>query len=425
MTLDDRPAELFADGMGTENSGPLVAALITMIRPRRIIEIGSGDSTLAIAAGVERAVAEHGRDGAVLDSGTPSQRRTVLAPGHARGEYRPRFWSFDDGTGEGSTQQLVERYFRGHGERFDFVELVNANFFDVPAAVLDETGPFDFAWVDAGSLIDDARFLHILWPRIAAGGILALHDPYWPSMVEHADDTQSLESVPSPLWQAIMHSHPDDVEVFTLPELHKYRQTGVGLIRKRLPLEAPRESEFTAEMVAMTGAPVRFASLGFHDPDRLTDTAVDTLRTMADPANRAVLFAVGSGVDSVAELARTLRMSARAITGCLTRLFALGLLAKRDERIVVDDEHWTRFLGLTKKTPRTPRPKFFTADRPAFLRIIADQLSSDRWAPEPHVNELCSVFDDDFATLRRELVDKQYLERDDATATYRRRTDSQ
>jgi predicted O-methyltransferase YrrM len=394
MTPDDRPAGLFAEGMGTENSGPLIAALVTLIRPRRIIEIGSGDSTLAIAASIERAVAEHGRDGDILDSGVRSQRRSVLAPGHARGEYLPRFWSYDDGSGAGSTQASVERHFRGQGERFGFVELVNANFFDVPAPVLDENGPFDFAWVDAGSLIDDARFLHVLWPRIAAGGILALHDPYWPSMVDHDDDTQSLESVPSPLWQAIMHSHPDDVEVFTLPERHKYRQTGVGLIRKRLSLEAPRESEFTEEMVAMTDAPVRFASLG---------------------------FAVGSGADSVAELGRRLPMPARAIAGCLTRLFALGMLAKQDERIVVDDEQWTRFLGLSKKAPRSPRPKFFTADRPAFLRIIADQLSADRWAPESHVNELCSVFDDDFATLRRELVDKGYLERADTTATYRRR----
>lgn len=367
----------------SQETSALLSGLVRTIRPERTLSIGAGDATIALSLALESAVGDGGS---------------------------PRLWSIDGG------DSAVRRFIAEHSPRFDFVEPVDADLLDLPSQFFLNAGPLDFAWVDGGSLVDDTRLLRALWPHIGAGGILALHDPY----VRAESTAQEDESVPSPLWNAITRYRPDDVEVLTLPALHDDRRTGIGLIRKRSHRETPRHASFTDEMVAMTGHPMRFETIGFHDENSLRDKATNLLQVLADDDIRTVLFAIGSGTGTLADLAGRTGLSSSTINKAVGRLFSLSIVDRVDERLVVDAATFDQFRSVQRTTPASTNMARYSRNRPDFLEKVASQISSTTWVSEQHVNDLCRFFDEDVATFRRELVDKSYLERHLDGSRYKR-----
>ncbi|MGF6884624.1 putative O-methyltransferase YrrM [Nocardia sp. GAS34] len=366
----------------------LIAALVRMLRPATILGIGADDSAALLALAAESAIHEQ-----------PNSR------------YRPAIVVFEHNTSVSAAATRAHQFLSEQQERFDFLERRGTTVFDEPLNGLDRLGCFDLVFVATGSIVDHARLLRILWPRIAPGGVLAFRNPYLSG--SELDSTP----VPHPLWAAILHSHPDDVEVFSVPLVGRSGEMGIGLVRRRFPSETPSVSSFEREMAALCGAPIPFTHMNFHNPDRLADQAVDTLRMLADPSIRSVVFAVGSGSTSVSTLQSRLSMTQRKITAAVARLSATGVLVRAQGGLAVSDEFWSRFLALEKRAPSSSQAKPLT-DRALFLGAIANHLSPTDWVEESHVNELCSLFDPDFATLRRELVDKGHLVR--AQGRYKR-----
>ncbi|OZD70704.1 hypothetical protein CH272_25205 [Rhodococcus sp. 05-340-1] len=351
----------------TARADAVLSGLATVMQPKSAITVGSARTAIALASALERS--------------------TTAAV--------PRLRTFATDPSDSSVDDFVQE----HRPKFDFVESVTDSLFDLSPRNLRDIGPFDLAWIDGESLVEDARFLRTLWPHVAVGGVLAVENSYLP-----AGD--------NPLWNAIVRFGADDVETLTLP--------GIGLMRKRS--EPPREVDFTDEMMSATGVPVRFESIGVHDDAPLLDHATGVLHVLADPDLRAVLFAIGSGVSTVAELQSHTSLADRALHKAVARLFALSVVTRVDDRLVVDENTFESFRDLPRTTPPPTRMARYSRDRAEFLNAIAQQLSSTTWASEHQVNELCRFFDDDYATLRRELVDTGFLERDGAGSMYRARS---
>ncbi|MCZ4562928.1 DUF2087 domain-containing protein [Rhodococcus sp. IEGM 1401] len=289
-------------------------------------------------------------------------------------EVSPQLWNFVAGPSESVTESL----------------------FDLPPRSLEEIGPVDLVWINGESLVTNARILRALWPHVAEGGVLAVQNSFSPAGS-------------NPLWNAILRFGADDIETLTLP--------GIGLLRKRS--EPVREVDFTDEMVSATGVPLRFESIGVHDDAPLLDHATGVLHALADSDLRAVLFAIGSGVSTVAALQSHTSLSVRATHKAIARLLTLSVVTRVGDRLVVDENTLKSFRNLPRTTPPPTDMPRHSRDRGEFLRAIARQLSTTGWSSERQVNELCSFFDDDYATLRRELVDAGFLERNSAGSMYR------
>nr|WP_314142530.1 DUF2087 domain-containing protein [uncultured Rhodococcus sp.] len=356
----------------TGSSSEILSGLVTLIRPTNVLSVGSGSSTIALARALE------------------SVGRGIA----------PRLVSFADDGGDSS----VERFARENRPRFDFVEPIDGSLFDMPPRHLRDVGPFDLVWIDGESLAADARFVRALWPHVRSNGILAMENSYLPAEA-------------NPLWNAILRFCADDVEAMTLPRADADDSTGVGLLRRRP--DPVREVNFTDDMVAATGVPLRFESIGIHDDAPLPGRATGVLHALADPDLRTVLFAIGSGITTVAALQSHTGLPGRALHKAIARLFALSVVTRVDDRLVVDEKTFEEFRELPRTTPPPTQMSRYTRDRTEFLKAIAYQLSSTTWSSEHQVNELCRFFDDDYATLRRELVDTGFLERNSAGSMYR------
>ena len=355
-----------------DSSFEILSGLVRLLRPTSVLSVGSGSSTLALARALE-------------SSGCGST---------------PRLLSFADHDGDSS----VERFARENRPRFDFVEPIDGSLFDMPPRHLRDVGPFDLVWIDGESLVTDARFVRALWPHVGPNGILAIENSYLPAEA-------------NPLWNAILRFCADDVEALTLPRVDADDSMGVGLLRRRS--DSAREVNFTDDMVAVTGVPLRFESIGVHDDAPLPDRATGVLHVLADPDLRTVLFAIGSGISTVVALQSHSGLPGRALHKAIARLFALSVVTRVDDRLVIDEKTFEEFLKLPRTTPQPTQVSRYTRDRPEFLKVIAQQLSSTTWSSENQVNELCRFFDDDYATLRRELVDTGFLERNSAGSMYR------
>ncbi|QII04709.1 DUF2087 domain-containing protein [Rhodococcoides fascians A25f] len=354
------------------NAPEVLAALATIVRPQRILTLASASATIALTRAVE------------LSAPMVSTRiRSVVTD---------------------PNDSSVEDFVRGNQPKFDFLEPISGSVFDLPARHLHDIGPFDLVWIGSDSLVRDARFLHCVWPHVAAGGVVAIDNA-----MRHADA--------NPLWNAILRFAADDIETLTLPALGMGNATAIGLLRRRT--ESLRPVNFTDEMVAATGVPVRFESIGIHDDPSLLDHATGVLHVLADADLRAVLFAIGGGVSTLGALRSHTSLAERALNKAVARLIALSIVSRTDDGLVIDRSTFESFLQLPRRTPPPTEMSRYSRDRPAFLKAIADQMSETTWATEHHVNELCSLFDDDYATLRRELVDTGFLERNSTGSMYR------
>ena len=360
-----------ADGAGSVST--IVAGLVTMVRPQRVLTICSASAVRALALTLESF--------------------SVAAS--------PTLWNLAADPNDCGIDDFV----REHRPRFDFVESITGSVFDLPARHLRDIGPFDLAFIESTSVVTDARLLRALWPYIAAGGILAI-------------ENSSLPAEANPLWNALLRFRADDVEALTIPAIDD--QAGIGLLRKRSG--SVPEVNFTDEMVAQTGVPLRFESIGVHDDAPLLDHATSVLHVLADPELRAVLFAIGSGVSTLTALRSHTELPGRAIGKAVARLFALSVVTRVDEHLVVDAGTFESFRTLPRRTPPPTQMSRYSRDRPGFLNSIAQQVSSTSWSSEHQINELCRLFDDDYATLRRELVDTGCLERNPAGSMYRARS---
>ena len=161
---------------------------------------------------------------------------------------------------------------------------------------------------------------------------------------------------------------------------------------------------------------------------------VHLLKTIADETRLRILGLVAEQPQSGKELADALGLTAPTISHHMRRLIAAGIVTEeRDAQRHVYSLN-NQLLGSLRSEEAAPRPavendrarvmRHFLKDgklatipaarkqRVIVLQFLLEQFDPAREYPEREVNELLGSFNEDFATLRRELVDYGYLVRE-------------
>jgi hypothetical protein len=170
----------------------------------------------------------------------------------------------------------------------------------------------------------------------------------------------------------------------------------------------------------------------------MSETPDDILRALADPERLAIAGALAREDASSATLAERLGMPISRIRKHLNRLTATGVARLNDDRRTyrLDPEtlRWAAeqvgppreaglALGAANEDEETVLKTFFRAGRlteiptkEAKRRIVLERIALEfepgRRYSEQEVNVLVGAFFNDYASLRRYLVDEGFLDRD-------------
>ncbi|MGA5898631.1 DUF2087 domain-containing protein [Streptomyces venetus] len=409
-------------GMGTENAGPALRVLARMLRPRTVVEVGAGSSTLHLLLGLRDALTEADEDRRIVRGEiTADERASVLHPRSAVDDYAPRLLVVDDFSVPGTSAHQVREAACSLGLD-GMLTFIERDFFDLADHELDAWGPLDLVWLDAGTQADDAGFLTSLWPRVAPGGTVVLHEPYLATTVE-TDSGQgrgrvASRVVPTPLLQELRRQAAvpaAEFDVLALREPHKHRQTGLLLLRKHGREERDRGVPFHEELRALgetdSATAPRLGSAPARAADNTTDAAGGILAALADDTRRTVYSAVVLQADTTQGIAERLGMAPARCAKSLAALEQAGLLARDEKLWSAVDDVW-RQAAPRRARPRPPASiPSKQSKRRVFLEGLVPLFEPQRRYPEAEVNDVLREIHPDVAALRRYLVEEQLLMR--------------
>ncbi|WP_375702955.1 MULTISPECIES: DUF2087 domain-containing protein [unclassified Bartonella] len=402
--------QLIRPGMGTENSAQLIYALIQMARPRTVIEIGAGDSTRLIAKALQKAKQAWQQDKKLLESSTWEERTALLDPSGILENYEPRLITIDDFTVEGqSAEEAWQELLQGGIEK-DTVTFIHENFFSLDDETLKSWGPIDFAWLDAGTPADDVRFVITLWEHITAGGYLCLHEPTITTTIA-LNGEQRVRRVRTPLWEEILYRLDGSYEALTLPENHKYRQSGLGIIRKRTPAEQiVRAQSLQAELIEINEIPIRNDLLPMgKETLHKRSTRNSLISAMTSPTLRTVYAAIILGAKNLTDILKHVDSDAKNIHKSINRLLNLGLIHNTTEGFQAEETVWKMLENKHERNRENLSDRHLETEE--MLSKIGEAFQKDKIYSETEVSKICNLFTIDFARLRRTLVERGFLQR--------------
>jgi predicted O-methyltransferase YrrM len=176
-----RAAAVFTPSMGTENMAPLLYALARFIRPKNVLEIGAGYTTLFLLQALADNDADHRHEIAAIAKGarTTGQRRarhSLLRVEHYRTPHRPKLFSIDDDSHPERPAARVRGMAKalGLGPYLRFEQTTSQSF--AKRWKRRSSLRFDLMWLDAGGLLAYEHYLRDLFPLVTAdGGMIVLH----------------------------------------------------------------------------------------------------------------------------------------------------------------------------------------------------------------------------------------------------------
>jgi predicted O-methyltransferase YrrM len=237
-------ARLYVPVMGTEAVGPLLAALLKLVRPQRVLEVGMGYTTPFLAAALGEIAEEvrtespalAAKTNPYLETGAPlgeewlNVKPSLLAPEFYCTEYRPRLVAVDDLSIPESSSARVQDVLRKL--KLDHhVMVVNANLRDCIKYFPEDFHPIDLAWVDAWEcLYFFDNFFELINPD---GGLIVMH-----YLMTYPEGEGFLQYI-----AALRNSKPGQFEVINLLEPHKLTQNSITIIRRTSGVVARRYAE--------------------------------------------------------------------------------------------------------------------------------------------------------------------------------------
>ncbi|WP_375630548.1 MULTISPECIES: DUF2087 domain-containing protein [unclassified Bartonella] len=402
--------QLIRPGMGTENSAQLIYALIQMARPRTVIEIGAGDSTRLIAKALQKAKQAWQQDKKLLESSTWEERTALLDPSGILENYEPRLITIDDFTVEGQSAEEAWQKLLQDGIEKDMVTFIHENFFSFDDETLKSWGPIDFAWLDAGTPADDVRFVITLWEHITAGGYLCLHEPTITTTIA-LNGEQRVRRVRTPLWEEILYRLDGSYEALTLPENHKYRQSGLGIIRKRTSAEQiVRAQSLQAELIEINEIPIRNDLLPMgKETLHKRNTRNSLISAMTSPTLRTVYAAIILGAKNLTDILKHVDSDAKNIHKSINRLLNLGLIHNTTEGFQAEETVWKMLENKHERNRENLSDRHLETEE--MLSKIGEAFQKEKIYSETEVSKICNLFTIDFARLRRTLVERGFLQR--------------
>jgi predicted O-methyltransferase YrrM len=204
--------------MGTEAVAPLLYDLVMLHRPRRILEVGGGLSSLYLLKGLadcDAAIAaERGRLGAEGGLHHEAYYQTLIAPA--------RLHMIDNLVHGDTTAGKVIQTAKDLGLDTP-LRVHEADFIGYADKLPKDEPPFDMVWFDCGTIEYFQHFKRAYWPLVSRnGGLILIH-----SLATNFHGQMFLSELK--LEQATKSF--TEFELMTLIEPHKRRQNSVTLIR--------------------------------------------------------------------------------------------------------------------------------------------------------------------------------------------------
>ncbi|MEQ4304227.1 hypothetical protein ABNF97_23070 [Plantactinospora sp. B6F1] len=249
-------AELHVPVMGTETVAPLLATLVKLVRPRRVLEVGMGYTTPFLAAALAEVAEEVRVESPALAAKTRPYLQAdaplteewlntapaLLAPEFYHAPYAPRLVAVDDLSIPESSSGRVLEVLRDLGLDH-LVTVVNANLRDCADRFPAGFEPIDLAWVDAWEcLYFFDNFFELINPD---GGLMVMH--YLMTYPEGEGFLRYLA--------AQQRSRPGEFEIVNLLEPHKLTQNSITIVRRTSGV-VPRRYAEPGEEVSL-GEPLR------------------------------------------------------------------------------------------------------------------------------------------------------------------------
>jgi hypothetical protein len=248
-------ASLFHPGMGTEHIGPLLHAVACMQRPRTILAVGAGYSTVFLLQALADIEQERARDEAILAGRIDDPaRRELLLPdaGPTDRDREPaRLIVIDDFSDDRGRLRHLDRCIDQLGLA-SLVVVHRQRYQDWQAPTRFRA---DLVWLDCGHQLDYSDLCNRFWPLVSEeGGLLAMHYTYV-DIQPLADEPPVL--IAGPWINAAKSQHARlgphaTFELLSLVEPHKRRQGSVSWLRKS-PADACRGSTLEHEQRALYG----------------------------------------------------------------------------------------------------------------------------------------------------------------------------
>ena len=204
--IEPRPLEYsehYRPGLGTENVGPFLRAMVQMLRPNRVLEIGAGYTTPFL-----------------LEALVNNER--VYNDGNLRSEYLsdynydPKLVVIDDmSLGDLSKRAGMELMLKSK-----YLNFCEGLFQGKARQLYNEYGVFDFVWFDCGSRDEYEAFFSEYWDICSS---------YIICHFTHSDGQ------PNEKHTSIMNGIKGDPFIIDIVEPHKTRQGSVTIIKKQWP----------------------------------------------------------------------------------------------------------------------------------------------------------------------------------------------
>lgn len=254
------------------------------------------------------------------------------------------------------------------------------------------------------------RFVITLWEHITAGGYLCLHEPTMTTTVA-LNGEKRVRRVRTPLWEEILYRLDGSYEALTLPENHKYCQSGLGIIRKRTPTEKiVRTQSLQAELIEINELPLRNDLLPMGKETLHKRSKVNSLiSAMTSPTLRTVYAAIILGAKNLSEILKTVDCDAKTIHKSINRLLNLGLIQNTTAGFQAEGTLWKALEDKNVRERENLSNRHLEIEE--MLTKIAQAFQRKKIYSETEVSKICSLFTVDFARLRRTLIERGFLQR--------------
>ena len=202
----ERPAPLeypllYRAGMGTENVGGFLRAMVQMVRPMKILEIGAGYTTPFLL----EALVNNKR---VYDDGN------LQGTYFKNYKYEPKLVVIDNM----SLGELFQKPGMRNILKSEITEFLEGDFEGNSLVLREKYGNFDFVWFDCGGLEEYRKFF----------------DEYWDLCSDYVIFHFTFsDGKPNEAHKLILNSIAESADVFDIIEPHKRRQGSITMVRKK------------------------------------------------------------------------------------------------------------------------------------------------------------------------------------------------
>jgi hypothetical protein len=245
-------------GMGTENASHLLYAMVRMRRPRAVLAVGLGYSTLFILKALADNVADQRYDTAVLSGAIddPIRQELLLPYTDDLDDSVPLLYGIDDGSEGFDRIEAWHRCVEDTGLS-RHVRFYNQRYQDFCLDALES--PVEFLWLDCGHQLDYPNLMNKFWPVLREdNGLCAVHYTYVDIDLHYDGTRRNVIIGGAPLnamrRQLFGLDSRARFELLSIVEPYKRRQGSVTLLRKFGDEDACREAQLGDEMVALYGA---------------------------------------------------------------------------------------------------------------------------------------------------------------------------